>query len=193
MAAMWRAQCAFARLFTGKTGPILNHAVDFGTKLAPESLSVLVSRNYSNYKNSPLVHKITEQYEYEIVKNPAEWTYVERLLPFETIPEVQPKAKYPSGWVPPKEEALELPYFISRTKNHSLPIYLQLKFKGGRKITMIRKIDGDIWQMNDEIKEFLKEKMKRYVETRVHELGRFIEVKGDYVNDLRDWAHSKGF
>lgn len=190
---MWRAQCAFARLFTGKTGPILNHAADFGTKLAPESLSVLVSRNYSNYKNSPLVHKITEQYEYEIVKNPAEWTYVERLLPFETIPEVQPKAKYPSGWVPPKEEALELPYFISRTKNHSLPIYLQLTFKGGRKITMIRKIDGDIWQMNDEIKEFLKEKMKRYVETRVHELGRFIEVKGDYVNDLRDWAHSKGF
>ncbi|XP_063364757.1 large ribosomal subunit protein mL49 [Cydia amplana] len=193
MAAMWRAQCAFARLFTGKTGQILNNAADFGTKLAPESLSVLVSRNYSNYKNSPLVHKITEQYEYEIVKNPAEWTYVERLLPFETIPEVQPKANYPSGWVPPKDEALELPYFISRTKNHALPIYLLTTFKGGRKITMIKKIDGDIWQMNDEVKEFLEEKMKRYVETRVHELGRFIEVKGDYVNDLRDWAHSKGF
>ncbi|XP_047997507.1 probable 39S ribosomal protein L49, mitochondrial [Leguminivora glycinivorella] len=193
MAAMWRAQCAFARLFTGKTGQILNNAADFGTKLTPESLSVLVSRNYSNYKNSPLVHKIREQYEYEIVKNPAEWTYVERLLPFETIPEVQPKANYPSGWVPPKEEALELPYFISRTKNHVLPIYLGETFKGGRKITMIKKIDGDIWQMNDEIKELLEEKMKRYVETRVHELGRFIEVKGDYVNELRDWAHSKGF
>ncbi|XP_063625350.1 large ribosomal subunit protein mL49 [Cydia splendana] len=193
MAAMWRAQCAFARLFTGKTGRILNNAADFGTKLAPESLSVLVSRNYSNYKNSPLVHRITEQYEYEIVKNPAEWTYVERLLPFETIPEVQPKDKYPSGWVPPKEEALELPYFISRTKNHLLPIYLHATFKGGRKITAIKKIDGDIWQMNDEIKEFLEDKMKRYVETRVHELGRFIEVKGDYVNDLHDWAHSKGF
>ncbi|KAI8431939.1 hypothetical protein MSG28_004476 [Choristoneura fumiferana] len=191
MAAMWRAQCAFARLFTGKTGQILNNATDFGVKLAPESLSV--SRKYSNYAHSPLVHKIKDQYEYEVVKNPPEWSYVERLLPFEIIPEVKPKAKYPSGWIPPKEEAAELPFFITRTKNHELPIYLNQTFRGQRKITIIKKIEGDIWLMNDEIKELLENERKRYVETRVHELGRFIEVKGDHVNYLRDWAHSKGF
>lgn len=152
-----------------------------------------VSRKYSNYGDSPLVDRIKDQYEYEVVKNPPEWSYVERLLPFEIIPEVKPKAKYPSGWIPPREEAAELPFFITRTKNHELPIYLNLTHRGCRKITIIRKIEGDIWLLNDEIKELLESERKRYVETRVHELARFIEVKGDYVNYLRDWAHSKGF
>lgn len=118
---------------------------------------------------------------------------MEQLLPFETIPKHEVKDNYPSGFVPPKEEAVNLPYFIQRTKNLELPIYLHLTYRGTRKISMIRKIDGDIWLMNDEIKAFLKKKNNRYVETRVHESARFIETKGDFVNDLREWALSKGF
>ncbi|XP_035438036.1 probable 39S ribosomal protein L49, mitochondrial [Spodoptera frugiperda] len=192
MATVWRSQCAFARLFAGKTGQILNNATDLGTKLGPGSQSV-ISRKYSTYGTSPYVHKIQEQYDYEIVKNPPEWAYVQRLLPFDTIPQVTPKESYPSGWIPPKEEAKNLPYFIARTKNHELPIYLNITYRGIRQITKIKRIEGDIWLLNDEIKQYLKEKNKRYVETRVHEVGRFIETKGDYVNDLVQWAHSKGF
>lgn len=151
------------------------------------------SRNYSSYGDSPFVSRVKEQYEYEVVKNPPEWAYVERLMPFDAIPAVKPKEKYPSGWIPPCEEAKKLPYFISRSKNQELPIYLNITFRGMRKITQIRKIEGDIWLLNDLIKELLKENAHKYVETRVHELGRFIEVKGDYVNVLRDWAYSKGF
>lgn len=151
------------------------------------------SKEYSTYTKSPFTHKIKEQYEFEIVKKPPEWAYVERLLPFDTIPKPTPKDQYPSGWIPPKEEAKNLPYFITRTKNSEMPIYLKQTFRGMRKISTVRKIEGDIWLMNDEIKSFLKKKHQKYVETRVHELGRFIEVKGDYVNDLRDWAFSKGF
>lgn len=154
---------------------------------------ILGSRKYSNYAHSPFVEKIKEQYKYEIVKDPPEWKYIERLLPFETIPEVTPKDYFPSGWLPPKEDAKEGLYFIERTKNHQLPIYLHLSCRGSRKISMIKKIDGDIWLLNDEIKAYLKEKHYKYIETRVHELAKFIEVKGDYVNDLRNWAHLKGF
>ncbi|XP_047028013.1 probable 39S ribosomal protein L49, mitochondrial [Helicoverpa zea] len=193
MATVWRSQCAFARLFAGKTGQILNNATDLGARLGPGSQSAILSRKYSNYAHSPFVTRIKEQYDYEIVKNPPEWEYVQRLLPMDTIPAVTPKDHYPSGWIPPKEEAKNLPYFIARTKNHEIPIYLEITYRGIRKITMVRRIEGDIWLMNDEIKSFLKEKNGRYVETRVHEVGRFIEAKGDYVNDLREWAHSKGF
>lgn len=126
------------------------------------------------------------------MKKPAEWTYVERLLPFETIPEPTPKENYPSGFIPQKEEAKDLPYFIERTKNQELPIYLQVTYRGDRKISKIKKIEGDIWLLNDEIKHYLKDTHKRYIQTRVHELARTIEVKGDYVNDLREWAYSKG-
>lgn len=153
-----------------------------------------IIRDYSNYAHSPFVRKIKEQYEYEISKTPNEWNYVERLLPFETIPKFTPKEEYPSGWVPPKEEAINQPYFIQRTKNYELPIYLDITYRGMRKISKIRNIDGDIWLMNDEIKAYLKKKNNsRFIVTRVHEVARNIEAKGDYVNDLREWALSKGF
>ncbi|KAJ2951711.1 hypothetical protein O0L34_g13873 [Tuta absoluta] len=192
MATVWRTPCAFARLFLGKPGQILNNATDLGSKFTPASLSVS-SKKYSNYAKSPFITRIKEQYEFDVVKNPPEWAYVERLLPFETIPQVTPKVNYPSGWIPPKEESKNLPYFLPRNKNHNLPIYLDITFRGTRKITKIKKIEGDIWLLNEEIKEYLKRKNKRYVETRVHEPGRFIETKGDYHNDLVEWAHSKGF
>lgn len=150
-------------------------------------------RKYSNYAHSPFVSKIKEQYKFEVVKNPEEWKYVERLMPFETIPNVTPKDSYPSGWVPPDDTAVEHPYFIQRTKNHELPVYLRITFRGIRKISMVRKIEGDIWLMNDEIRKYLKQKNNKYIETRVHEVAKFIETKGDYVQDLREWALSKGF
>lgn len=150
-------------------------------------------RPYSNYAHSPFVSKITEQYDFDVVKNPEEWKYVERLLPFATIPNIVPKESYPSGWVPPNEKAVEHPFFIQRTKNHELPIYLRITYRGIRKISMIRKIEGDIWLLNDEIKAYLKKKNNRYVETRVHEVAKLIEAKGDYVLNLKEWALSKGF
>lgn len=152
-----------------------------------------LTRNYSSYSKSPFVSKIEEQYDYEIIKKPPEWKYVERLLPFSTIPSITPKHSYPSGWVPPKEEAKDLPYFIPRDKNHDPPIYLEITYRGMRKISRIKKIEGDIWMMNSEIKAYLKSKHNTYIETRVHELAKSIETKGDYVNDLLQWAYSKGF
>ncbi|CAK1542901.1 unnamed protein product [Leptosia nina] len=192
MATVWRSQSAFARIFAGKSGLILNNTADLGAKLNPASISTL-KKHYSNYAHSPFVRKIQEQYEFEIIKNPPEWEYVQRLLPFESIPKITPKAAYPSGWIPQKEEASNLPYFIERNKNQDLSIYLDISYRGMRKISKIKKIEGDIWLMNDDVKDFLKKRYKRYIETRVHELGKFIEVKGDYVNALNEWAYSKGF
>ncbi|XP_053608301.1 large ribosomal subunit protein mL49 [Plodia interpunctella] len=193
MATVLRSQCAFARVFVGKTGQILNNSIDLGIKFTRESQSTIrCARKYSTYSDSPFVHKIKQQYDFEVVKKPPEWTYVERLLPFEAVPQFKPKDNYPSGFVPQKEESINLPYFIARTKNYEIPIYLQLTHRGQRKISKIKKIEGDIWLLNDEIKALLKDKYHKYIETRVHELARTIEVKGDYVIDLKDWAYSKG-
>ncbi|XP_059044980.1 large ribosomal subunit protein mL49 [Achroia grisella] len=194
MATVLRSRCAFARLFGGKTGQILNNVIDLNIKSTPESLSVIsTSKKYSNYAHSPFVRRVKEQYDYEIIKKPQEWAYVERLMPFETIPAISPKDNYPSGYIPPKEESRNLPYFIPRNKNHNLPIHLDISYRGMRKISIIKRIDGDIWLLNDEIKSYLKNKYNKHIQTRVHEMGRFIEIKKDYVNDIKGWAYSKGF
>lgn len=155
--------------------------------------TVVLSKSYSNYAASPYVHRIKEEYDYDVVRNAPEWTYVTRLMPFETIPAISSKEKYPSGWIPPREEAKQLPFFIARTKNHNVPIYLNVFYRIDKKISKIKRIEGDIWALNDEIKFYLKEKHGKYIESRVHEMARFIEVKGDYVLNLRAWAYSKGF
>lgn len=165
-------------------------------KLTPFYFSLQVvgaAKEYSNYAKSPFVDKIKEEYEFELVKDPVAWKYVEKLMPYEGIPKVLPKDQYPSGWIPPKEEAKTLNYFIPRMKDHSLPIYLQLAFRGQRKTTLIKRVEGDIWLLNDLIKSHLKNKHQKYVETRVNELAQFIEIKGDYVNDVLEWAYAKGF
>lgn len=42
MATVLRSQCAFARLFAGKTVQILNNSTDLGAKLGPGSQSVII-------------------------------------------------------------------------------------------------------------------------------------------------------
>lgn len=44
--------------------------------------------------------------DYQVLHNPDEWKYVERLMPMKWIPDVKPKQKYSSGWVPQKGNCL---------------------------------------------------------------------------------------
>lgn len=43
----------------------------------------------------------SEYTDFEIIENPPEWKYVERILPMKYIPNPKVKDTYPSGWQPP--------------------------------------------------------------------------------------------
>lgn len=193
MAVVCRLQRALSRLSINIKQGTLYSTADSNYSGGLHCLSIPSARNYSRYANSPLVEDVTDRVDYEVVKNPPEWKFVERLLPLQTVPKIKEKSSYPSGYLPSKPEAADHPYFITRTRNHMLPIYLNLTFRGQRRISLIKKIDGDIWQLNDELKQYLQNKYNKIIATRVHELLGTIEVKGDYVIDLRNWAYSKGF
>lgn len=118
---------------------------------------------------------------------------MEQLLPTKFVPKPAIKDSYPSGWKPQDPSCINNPYYIARTRNHCLPIYLKLSHRNTRKLTQVRKIQGDIWQLASELKEYLEEKMERKVATQVHELAGQILFKADVYYYVEEYLLSKGF
>lgn len=75
-----------------------------------------------------------------------------------------------------------------------LPVYLKISDRGMRKITVVRRVEGDIWKLSDELAEYLKPLM--YYSTigvKVEELKRAIFLRGDYLEYTKRFLSDKGF
>lgn len=100
---------------------------------------------------------------------------------YEIKPErLQQIQKSPSGWVPPATEKPNLPFFIKRSKYNNLPVYTDYKNAGSRKITIIRKIKGDLKALDDCLKYHLGDD----IITSVNELTSQVKIKGIYKDEV---------
>uniref|UniRef100_A0A131XGN5 Large ribosomal subunit protein mL49 n=1 Tax=Hyalomma excavatum TaxID=257692 RepID=A0A131XGN5_9ACAR len=125
---------------------------------------------------------------------PGHWHYVERLLPLKAVPE-PPKHEgvTPSGWRPPPSQPPQLAYFVPRTRNHMLPVYLRKEIRGPRFITQVKHVEGDVWALHNDLKEYLESLAGKEVLSQVHELGSYVGYKGAYVEEVKEWLYNKGF
>lgn len=128
-----------------------------------------------------------------IIESTAEYKFVERLIPPSQVP-APPKhtGRTPSGWCPPAETPPPLPYMIRRSRMHNVPVYTDLTF-GNRKTTLIRKVEGDIWALEKDVKQYLKEVTGKELPTQVNEVTMTLKVKGHFDAELKEWLVSKGF
>uniref|UniRef100_A0A2M4C0P0 Large ribosomal subunit protein mL49 n=1 Tax=Anopheles marajoara TaxID=58244 RepID=A0A2M4C0P0_9DIPT len=145
----------------------------------------------SSFRSSEPVGDITQFPEVEVVRNPPEWKYVERILAPRTVPRPSPKESYPSGWKPANPQP-GLKYTVLRTKNHMLPVYLQRAFRGQRRITVIRRVEGDIWLLEAELRYLIEKQLNRPIITRVNEMTGQIAFKGDHVAVVEKFLLDKG-
>lgn len=115
-------------------------------------------------------------------------------MPKTIIPTPITKDEYPSGWRPQTIKSMDsIPYFIARTKSHMIPVYLSQTYRGTRHVTKLRKIEGDIWLLEAELKEMIEQKIGKKIATRINEMSGQIWFKGDYVTLLQDYLMTKGF
>ncbi|XP_055609234.1 probable 39S ribosomal protein L49, mitochondrial [Uranotaenia lowii] len=149
-----------------------------------------VIRNAS-FRSSEPVGDLTQFPEVEIVKNPSEWRFVERLIAPRVVPVPLEQKEYPSGWKPPSPKP-DLKYHVNRTKNFMLPVYLKRTFRGQRILTAVRRIEGDIWQLEAELRYLIEKKFNKPIVTRINEMNGQIELKGDYVTIVEEYLLSKG-
>lgn len=74
-----------------------------------------------------------------------------------------------------------------------VPVYLSITYRGTRRVTELQKIEGDIWALAEELRDFLEDYTDRKMAIRVQEFSGQIWIKGDYVNLIKDYLVDKGF
>ncbi|KAK4210871.1 mitochondrial large subunit ribosomal protein-domain-containing protein [Rhypophila decipiens] len=82
------------------------------------------------------------------------------------------------------------PFVISRTASLNLPIYLESKRGGNKKLTLIRKLEGDRTVLAQWLAEDLGLDRKK---VRVKAPTNHVEVEGQYVDEVRQWFEARGF
>uniref|UniRef100_A0A8C8U6B7 Large ribosomal subunit protein mL49 n=1 Tax=Peromyscus maniculatus bairdii TaxID=230844 RepID=A0A8C8U6B7_PERMB len=78
------------------------------------------------------------------------------LFPPTKIPEPTKHKHYPnpSGWQHPRDPPPNLPYFVQRSQMHNILVYKAITH-GNQQITVIQKVEGDIWALQKDVEEFL--------------------------------------
>ncbi|CAK9301898.1 unnamed protein product, partial [Gordionus sp. m RMFG-2023] len=102
----------------------------------------------------------------------------------------------PSGWIPPPTHCPNLSYFVSRTKNHLLPVYFYLKYNGSQKVTKIKNIMGNIWDFETDLIKHLSEYItdKDFIPpTQINEYSQSINIKGVWTEEIKQFLANKGF
>lgn len=153
---------------------------------------ITFSRN-SSFKSSEICQGSDKHPKVEIIKNPPEWVHVEALLAPKTVPIPTPKAEYRSAWKPPTTIKGAQNYMIYRNKNKMMPVYLRETHRGLRKITVVRRVDGDIWELHNDLKRLVETSTNKEVLTRVNELSSQVQLRGDFVQIVNDFLLKKGF
>lgn len=156
-----------------------------------------VPLRHSSFRSSqPLADvQLDNQPRIVIDRDPALWQHVENILAPRIVPAPTAKPSYPSGWQPPPTAAAvaQLPYFVRRTKNHMVPVYIAKTYRGQRCVTILRLIGGDIWQLDRDLHAELKRRLgSKPIATRVNEMSGQIWIKGDYASIVRDFVLAKG-
>lgn len=128
------------------------------------------------------------------VESVEEYQFVERLLPPTSIPKPPKHDCYPtaSGWQPPRGPPSDLPYFVRRSRMHNIPVYTDITH-GNRQMTVIRKVEGDIWALQKDVEEFLRPLLGRTPITQVNEVTGTLRIKGYFDGPLKAWLLEKGF
>ncbi|KAF5275547.1 hypothetical protein FQR65_LT04150, partial [Abscondita terminalis] len=124
---------------------------------------------------------------YEVSNSVEDWKYVEQALPPMVVPTPTPKDKYPSEWKPQGNDFANKPYFVPRTKNHMLPVYLHVSQRGIRRITKVRNVQGDIWMLEKQLRDFIQPLDIRPIRSQVNEFVGYIRFYGDFVNAIKHW------
>uniref|UniRef100_A0A0N5A9S0 Large ribosomal subunit protein mL49 n=1 Tax=Syphacia muris TaxID=451379 RepID=A0A0N5A9S0_9BILA len=131
------------------------------------------------------------------------WDYIERLLPLEVIPEVPKHESYPtpSGWCPPRSD-VNLPYHVSRRRDHLFPLYVSSRRDVLDEKTMdftyvqvvkLRKISGDVFACAKDAQQFIEKEIKHPVGMNVDELKGMVTFKDVEKSLLEKFLYSCGF
>ncbi|KAG4300752.1 hypothetical protein PCANB_002806 [Pneumocystis canis] len=81
-------------------------------------------------------------------------------------------------------------YHVRRTRFGSLPVYLDIKGGGTKYQTVIRRVEGNVYELCKKLEKDLKLKEK---EVFVNSLTKHIIIKGSKVKEVKEILSKDGF
>lgn len=184
------------------------------------SLTKLNKLNVTLYRSSQIVHssrlsKFSDRkplpsrpinlkdHEFtNIIESKEEFQHVKKLIPSLVVPDPPKHESYPtpSGWVPSDyEKSSKLSYSVLRTRFHNFPIYALEREGGSRKLVKLKRIEGDIWQFDKDLRNYIEQCIEKYegkklnVYSQVNEVQRQVVVKGHYQEYVNKFFIECGF
>jgi len=73
------------------------------------------------------------------------------------------------------------------------PVYLYRNPRGTKRVTEITRIQGNIWILEQDMKQYVQERTGHRIASQINEFAGLIKLKGDYVNHVKEWMNTKGF
>ncbi|KAK5125221.1 hypothetical protein LTR85_000897 [Meristemomyces frigidus] len=92
--------------------------------------------------------------------------------------------------LPPTQCAPNLPYFVTRTPSNELPIYTLRKRGGNLKMTRVKKIDGKVDTLRDELRGVLGLQEK---DCQVNPVTRHVVLKGHHKPEIEKFLRERMF
>ncbi|KAF2481939.1 mitochondrial large subunit ribosomal protein-domain-containing protein [Neohortaea acidophila] len=96
----------------------------------------------------------------------------------------------PVAPLPPAECAPNLAYFVTRTRNNELPVYHDSKRGGNMKLTLVRKIDGEVEVLRDQLRARLHLKKEDCI---VNPITRQVVMKGHWKPEVANFLRERQF
>ncbi|KAI4111340.1 MAG: hypothetical protein LQ339_000539 [Xanthoria mediterranea] len=101
------------------------------------------------------------------------------------------KSTTPPESPPPVPDITQpLPYHIHRTPSQQLPVYQLAKRGGNLLLTRLRKIDGDIAKLKEELQQALGLKQEQI---SINQLTKHIIIKGWRRNEVNQFLQTRNF
>jgi hypothetical protein len=145
------------------------------------SSSAVLDRPWKNRNSRVVIH----QSERGAEKSSIDFDSLGLKYPMTHIPDPETivKAHY---WTPPPEKLPDLPFIVDRTHpGQNLPVYANTIASGTKVVTELRKIKGDITELQNEVEKVVGKSV-------VLRAGKII-IDGNYKRRLQKWLVGLGF
>ncbi|KAJ1887051.1 mitochondrial 54S ribosomal protein img2 [Coemansia sp. RSA 2337] len=80
------------------------------------------------------------------------------------------------------------PYFVHRTRFQSLPVYTDVKNGKTRKLTIVRRIEGDLEALRSDMSKALSDST-----IQIKKASQQLVIKGERSDEVRAWLTRSGF
>lgn len=73
------------------------------------------------------------------------------------------------------------------------PVYFLRRQRGMRRLTVLRRISGDIIALEADLRKYIEEVTGKEIGTQIIEPSGVIKFRGDCASRIKDWMELKGF